>query len=104
MPTLDTTYEERLLSRFLVEPDTGCWQWTGTMMPCGYGQISRHGRNQPAHRAMWEHRHGAVVGKLTIDHLCLNRRCVNPDHMELVTYGENNRRRFQKREPLRTAA
>jgi hypothetical protein len=73
------------------------------MMKCGYGQISRHGVNQPAHRAMWEHERGPIEGKLTIDHLCLNRRCVNPEHMELVTYSVNNYRRFRKREPLRTS-
>jgi len=62
MPTLAITFEERLLSRYEV-------------MKVGYGQISRHGQNQPAHRAMWEHHHGPIEGKLTIDHLCLNRQC-----------------------------
>ena len=104
MPIVESSFEERLTSRYQIDPQTGCWLWTGTMMHCGYGQISRHGRNQPAHRAMWEHQHGPIEGKLTIDHLCLNRRCVNPEHMELVTYSVNNRRRFQKRQPLRTPA
>ena len=97
------TFEERLMSRFERTTD-GCWRWVGTMTWGGYGQISRHGRNTTAHRAMWEHLVGTIPSGMVIDHLCLNRACVNPRHMEIVTYSENNRRRFQVREPLRTAA
>lgn len=104
MPITEVPYETRLLSRYEVDQETGCWNWTGTMMRVGYGQISRDGRNQPAHRAMWEYFREPIGSKLTVDHLCLNRRCVNPSHMEIVSYSENNRRRFQHREPLRTAA
>ena len=102
MPTVATTFEERLTTRYEVDPSTGCWLWMGTLTWGGYGQIARHGRNVTAHRAMWEHHRGPIEGRLTIDHLCLNRRCVNPNHMDLVTYSENNYRRFQKRDPLRT--
>lgn len=102
MTTTGTTFEDRLLSRYDVDPATGCWRWTGTLMNSGYGQIGRHGRNVCAHRAMWEHHHGPIPRGLTIDHMCLDRRCVNPAHMEVVTYSENNFRRFQRRTPLRT--
>ena len=96
------SFEERLTSRYEVDPETGCWVWTSTLTWGGYGQISRHGRNVTAHRAMWEHVHGRIEAGMTIDHLCLNRRCVNPDHAEVVTYAVNNQRRFEQREPLRT--
>lgn len=98
--TRDMTFAERLLSRYEVTPD-GCWRWTGTLTHGGYGQIARHGRNVTAHRAMWEHLRGPIPEGLVIDHLCLNRRCVNPDHLEVVTYSVNNFRRFQRRTPLK---
>jgi len=103
-PRDDRSFAERLMSRYDVDPSTGCWQWTGTLMSGGYGQIARHGRNTTAHRAMWEHLRAPIPPGETIDHLCLNRRCVNPDHLEVVTYSENNYRRFQTREPLHTPA
>ena len=95
-------FKERLMSRFEVEASTGCWLWTGTLTWGGYGQIGRHGTNVTAHRAMWEQLRGPIPAGLAVDHLCLVRKCVNPDHLELVTYSENNYRRFQDRAPLRT--
>ena len=95
------TFSERLTARYTKEPRTGCWLWNGTLTWGGYGQISRNGRNTTAHRAMWKHLRGPIPPGMTIDHLCLTRRCVNPAHLEVVTYSENNYRRFQSREPLR---
>ena len=97
------TFTERLLSRFAIDDGTGCWNWTGTLTWGGYGQIARHGVNVTAHRAMWEHLKEPIPRGLVIDHLCLNRRCVNPAHMEVVTYSENNRRRFIDRQPATSA-
>jgi hypothetical protein len=94
------TYEDRLTSRYRVEPETGCWIWTGTLTWGGYGQIARHGRNVTAHRAMWELHNEAIPEGLCLDHLCLDRACVRPEHLELVTYSENNFRRFQSRTPV----
>lgn len=103
MPRATSTFEQRLLGRYQIEETTGCWLWVGTLTWGGYGQIARHGRNVTAHRAMWEYHHGETIPKgMTIDHLCLNRRCVNPEHVEVVTYSQNNLRRFQQRTPLTT--
>jgi HNH endonuclease len=71
---------------------TGCWLWTSALSDDGYGRFWLDGGPQQAHRAAYELLVGAIPDGLTIDHLCRVRHCVNPDHMEPVTIGENVRR------------
>lgn len=68
-----------------------CWQWLGALNK-GYGQFYHQGAMRRAHRLVWEELVGPIPLDLQIDHLCRNRSCVNPDHMELVTSRENTRR------------
>ena len=69
--------------------ESGCWEWTATvMLRKGYGQFS-YGRLMLAHRASYEHFRGAIPEGLNLDHLCRNRKCVNPDHLEAVTQRVN---------------
>lgn len=82
---------ERMRARTLLTP-TGCWEWQGKLNRTGYGQTSLSDRTVLAHRAMYELARGAIPPGLTIDHLCRNRRCINPDHLEPVTLRENLRR------------
>lgn len=78
--------EERLWASI----DVGdCWHWIGTMHGDGYGQYSRDGVQVLAHRAVWEHLVGPVPERLVLHHLCYNRACVNPDHLEVTTNREN---------------
>ena len=79
-------------------PD-GCWEWTGTKVSQGYGHhfcgvITR--KTARAHRLSYEIWKGLIPEGLTIDHLCYNKACVNPLHLEAVTRGENARRAHQK--------
>lgn len=71
-----------------------CWPWTGVPSRAGYGTfiVGKRGRRQNAHRWIWEQINGPASSKLHLDHLCRNKLCVNPTHMELVTHAENLRR------------
>lgn len=68
---------------------SGCWIWLGTTLPDGYGSFFHHGRRVAAHRFSYENVIGPIPSGLQLDHLCRNRRCVRPDHLEPVTCREN---------------
>lgn len=80
--------KEKFLEKIKVN-DNGCWEWQSTIDTGGYGQLKEHGKILSAHRLAYELFKGAIPQGLTIDHLCRNRRCVNPDHLEVVTMREN---------------
>ena len=86
------TIIERINRRIHFDEVTGCHLWTGTINDCGYGLIHYQGRNQRAHRVRYELECSAIDPKLDLDHLCRNRRCINPAHLEPVTRKENIRR------------
>ena len=81
----------------VVRSSSGCWEWQGTLRN-GYGLISENGpakskrKQLKAHRYAYEAFRMPIPEGLTIDHLCRNRCCVNPFHLEPVTRGENLRR------------
>lgn len=84
--------EARFWRRVLITD--GCWLWTGALKD-GYGRLSRGCRGMGylrAHRFSYELHKGPIPGGLDLDHLCRNRSCVNPDHLEPVTRGENTAR------------
>ena len=79
-----------------------CWPWAGRVSRLGYGVYS-HNRtsNWGAHRASYTVYVGAIPDGLVIDHLCRNRACVNPRHLEAVTPAENTRRGSTKAHCIR---
>lgn len=82
----------RFREKWIPNRRTGCWLWTAAVDGCGYGLLFA-GRPRRAHRISWylRHKRWPVEGK-ELDHLCRNRWCVNPDHLEEVTHQENVRR------------
>ncbi len=83
---------ERLRQRLYTQirrTTTGCWEWTGNVDSHGYGQTLYLGRRIGAHRFAYLLLVGEIPDGLVVDHLCRNRLCVNPDHLEPTTNREN---------------
>lgn len=76
-----------------VDASGDCWEWTGSLDGRSYGHLMGDGgRTVKAHRAAYQTLVGPIPAGLDLDHLCRNRSCVNPDHLEPVTRSENLRR------------
>lgn len=83
---------ERIMSRVIENPRTGCWIWSGPTSGnegrgAGYPRMSLSGQTVAVHLVMWSNEFGFIPGKKEIDHVCRNRLCVrpHPDHLELVS-------------------
>jgi len=72
--------------------DGECWHWAGRIVPSGYGSFRSGGHLLTAHRVAYTLSTGPIPDGLSLDHLCRNRACVNPAHLEPVSNQENVRR------------
>jgi hypothetical protein len=94
----------RLLSRIEIDPETGCWEWQGAKATKGYGLFRGDGPMVRTHRYSYEHLVGPIPDGLTLDHLCRNRACCNPEHLEPCTAVENIQRAAALRSARRVEA
>lgn len=89
---------ERFEALYMPEPNSGCWLWLGPLN----GKNDQHGRLRVgdkvlvAHRVSYELTGRVIPPGLVLDHTCCNPTCVNPDHLEPVTNGENVSRFFRR--------
>lgn len=72
-----------------VEKTSTCWNWTASDRGEGYGCFWFNGKNHQSHRLSYENSKGKITSELEIDHLCRNRKCVNPEHLDAVTKRDN---------------
>lgn len=96
IPALTPEQEERFWSRVEVHQPSACWEWTGSRSGSGYGSFSlgaRHG-SFPAHRVAYAILLGRIDPNESLDHLCRNPSCVNPDHLESVSQRVNTLRGY----------
>ena len=106
--------DDAILARFekyvMPEPNTGCWLWIGGVRgdPIGgqYGVLRVNARKkESAHRLPYQHWKGTISEGLVVDHRCRVRRCVNPDHLRLLTFHQNviqNSKSFQAKNAAKT--
>jgi hypothetical protein len=92
-----TRIRQRLLAAASRTGESGCWEWTGQISNSGYGRLQvrdAHGviGMQSAHNLSYEAFIGPVPGGMAVRQTCGNRRCINPEHLELFAVAKDNRR------------
>jgi hypothetical protein len=101
----ERTLLERFEEKYVVDGETECWLWTGSINRGGYGHLRADGKNITAHRLSFQLHVGPIPPEHDLDHVChtndpscpggvtcKHRACVNPAHLEPVTRQENLRR------------
>ena len=91
---LDQTLDHYM--RSVSKTPNGCWTWGGSINRKGYGRAQYKNRHHNAHRVIYQLSGFAIPKDMHLDHICRNKLCVNPLHMDPVTPAENNKRKSAK--------
>lgn len=95
---------ERFESKYIPEPNSGCWLWEGRCVGSGYGSIAEggtFGRSLLAHRVSYELYIGPIPDGMCILHKCDTKLCVNPDHLRIGSSSDNMQDMIDKRRQKR---
>lgn len=84
---------DRFEQNYVPEPMSGCWLWLNSTSKTGHGSFRMNGKRPSAHSASYQLHKGTVPKGLCVRHRCDIPSCVNPDHLELGTWADNNRDR-----------
>lgn len=96
-----TSIITRIFASVRIGDPKECWPWlgrtSGNGRGGGYPRMELDGHTVAVHRVLYTHFHGYIPAKKQVDHTCENRACLNPDHLELVTHLQNQRRKSGRR-------
>jgi HNH endonuclease len=84
--------KDNFLKKVRFNEDSFCWEWIGSKDWFGYGKMIIELKSYYAHRISYEIFNGKIGDNLVIDHLCKNKSCLNPEHLEATSRAENTRR------------
>lgn len=87
---------QRFEDKYIPEPNSGCWLWTGSIRGSGYGYFRYQGRNEYPHRFAYMAYKGSIPAGMEVCHRCDERSCVNPDHLFIGTRQDNIRDMIRK--------